>query len=195
MKKDNEIRLSITQVSDATGFARATLYRYVQTGELLRDKNGLISLNRPENRKWFRENGIDPDTVKAPKPRYPGRRPAGAPAPVKTEPEGESRAELQRLHLKKKIQKLSIGIERERGRLLDIERVRFSVFFYLDRIYGNLERLSNSFLDDTATGIVKAGGLTAEVRHAWKAKVLEEIDGAKNETVKRLEKLSKGEVV
>ncbi|OHD67207.1 MAG: hypothetical protein A2W19_11760 [Spirochaetes bacterium RBG_16_49_21] len=189
--KNKEIKLNITQFSEALGIPRSTLYRHIKDASIIRDENGMISLSRSENRRFLKENGIDIKRLSIPAPRPAGRRPASAPAPAPKVTD-ESRAELQRRHLLAKIAKLDLEQEIKRGNLLNVQNVKDSVFFYLDRVFSNLERLSNTHLDDIGDKIITNGGLSAEIRHEWVNLVLREIDTAKQETITRLNELAKG---
>lgn len=187
--KIDKISLTVTQITTLSGVARSTIYRRIEDGEIVRGPDGLIPLSASENRRFLEGCGVDLKTMTVPAAPIPGRKPSGtSPAPRVIDP---GRSELQRLHLVAKIRKLDLENDTRRGKLLDSEAVRTSVFFYLDRLHSGLERLAGAFLDDIAAAIIR-DGLTADIRADWKNRVLEEIDTAKNEAVKRLEKLSKG---
>ena len=188
--KTDKVNLSVTQIATLLGMARSSIYRYIETGEIVRGPDGLISLDRLENRRFLKGQGIDLKKIAIPKIPLPGRKPSGAAPAPRTAPD-TGRAELQRLHLIAKIRKLDLENDVRRGKLIEAEAVRTSIFFYLDRLHSGLERLAGAFLDDVAAGIVREG-LTANIRADWKNRILGEIDTAKNEAVSRLEKLSKG---
>jgi hypothetical protein len=79
----------------------------------------------------------------------------------------------------------------KRGDLIDREKVYNSVFLFWDRVLSNLERLATTYLDDVAGKIITAKELTPEIRQYWVDGVLEQIDDAKTETVKKIEDIKK----
>jgi len=87
----------------------------------------------------------------------------------------------------KKVQLLN---EKLRGRLLDRGMVYDYVFLYLDKINSNLERLAGAFLTDVGHKIIEAAGVDSGIREEWKSGVLEGIDNAKREVVKRLDEIA-----
>lgn len=191
--------LTVSQMVDLTGLRSQSIYARVNSGRLLRNEKGLFDILHPTNRATLKEMGINASSIKVPKPKPAGRPLPGEKKPGDIRQPGTGRmlssAEERERNLRLRNEKLEIENEARRGRLLDAENVRAHVFFYLDRVFSNLERLANSYLDDVSAKIILNGELTADVRHEWKNRVLEEADNAKTETMNRLEKLSKGENV
>jgi len=66
---------------------------------------------------------------------------------------------------------------------------------FLDRAYGDIKRLSNSFLSDIGGEIVENGGVTPEIRAKFEDAVSERWDTAKKEQMKILKEISKEQAV
>jgi hypothetical protein len=115
------------------------------------------------------ENGLDPSEVSA---RYMLAR--------------ASKLEQEDLQLKLKNARL-------RGELLDKDVVYQSVFLYLDKVMSNIERMAGAFLKDIAYKILTAEELTPDVQQEWIDQTLKQIDAAKKETVKRLNKIARNQ--
>ena len=58
-------------------------------------------------------------------------------------------------------------------------------------MHSNLERLAGAFLTDTGHKIIDKNGVTSEVREEWKSGILQSIDNAKKEIIKRLQDIEK----
>ena len=78
----------------------------------------------------------------------------------------------------------------KRGELISREAI-YKIMYYLDRIAKRLELLGDVFLSDTGDLIITAGKVTPEIRRRWIDGVLAQIDEAKEETIKHIQKIEK----
>ena len=72
----------LSQFSTLTGIARATIYRHIASGDVVRQPSGMIDLSSPANKRFLLALGINPRSLQIQDPRPAGRRPKGSPAPV-----------------------------------------------------------------------------------------------------------------
>ena len=160
-------------------------------GLLFRDESGLYDLTNKQNAAYLKSKNINIKEVVIPSPIQAGR-------PVKPRKQGkiktplsggESLTELNREKVKAQIAKIKIETEYKRGKLLDAELVQTQVFFFLDKVFNSMERNGLTFLTDNSNRIVNAAGVTSQIKNEFKNLISEQFDSARNETVKRIEKI------
>lgn len=161
--------LSIQQFSEITGRSRGTIYREIKVEAIVREADGSILPTRPENRAYLKAIGIDPRSLVIPEPRFPGRRPSGAPAPA---PRADiaarlSREELNRAYKAAQIAKLELDTRIKLEKWLPLEIALDSFGRYAGALQNTIIRSLNTFLNDMAGEIITAGECTSDV--SWKA--------------------------
>ena len=160
-------------------------------GLLFRDDSGLYDLTNKENAAYLKSRNIDVKKIVIPQSAPIGRpvkpRKQGAiKTPINS---GESLTELNREKVKKQIEKIKIENEYKRGQLLDAQLVQDMLFLFLDKVFNSMERNGLIFLTDNSARIINAGGVTSQIKNDFKNLISEQFDSARNETIKRIEKI------
>jgi len=160
-------------------------------GLLFRDESGLYDLTNKQNAAYLKSRNIDVKKIVIPQSAPIGRpvkpRKQGAiKTPINS---GESLTELNREKVKKQIEKIKIENEYKRGQLLDAQLVQDMLFLFLDKVFNSMERNGLIFLTDNSARIINAGGVTSQIKNDFKNLISEQFDSARNETIKRIEKI------
>lgn len=186
-----EIKLTGKQLADVLGITPQAVAGLEKRNRIFRDEVGLFDLNNPENLAYVKSRNIDVKKIVIPQSAPTGR-------PVKPRKQGEiktpssggeSLAELNREKVKKQIEKLNIENDFRRGQLLDAQLVNDMLFLFLDKVDNNLQRNGMAFLSDNSARIINAGAVTSQIKNEFKNLISEQLNHARNEVVKRIEKI------
>jgi phage terminase Nu1 subunit (DNA packaging protein) len=177
------------QLAELLQVSRAAITKAVGSG-LLVSEDGLIDLENPVNKYYIASRGIilSGNEVE----NMPKKEKTSEKQNIKSEKAdftSEQVAEFVARKKKADAEHAELKNQKMRGELLDAELVNDMLFLFLDKVANNLQRNASAFLSDVANRIITEGALTSSVRNQWMNLVLEQLDIAKKEIIKRIDQL------
>ena len=177
------------QLAGILDCSRAAISKAVKAGLVVAD-GGLIDLENPVNKYYIASKGIIASDIGDEKPmksKIASEKKKGKDPIINMT--SEQLAEFIARKKKADAEYAELKNQKMRGELLDANLVSDLLFIFLDKVANNLQRNAGAFLSDIADKIINEGNLNSAIRNQWSSLVLNQLDIAKKEIIKRIKQI------